>query len=437
MVDLTWHDYGRQTADGTPNTLTQIADVATDALCNLYYHSPAAFITNDGGGGPIFGAQRALLDTACAPRHPLPPLPVPPFDGGQCPVYYNLTTTLTARSSNDGGASFDSASTVVVQGDVRSIYRKDIGEAVSSGIPGGRLAQIICICRNSNASPSSEPAPDGYHSYVLASSNPFAYVGYSSSFARLDGQPDNCGDPAPVYPPNTVTNNDFRTTNNINVSPTINVPVSITVVPTFAPVTNIFRPELNIDVGGINVNVSLGGLTFSPALSIPINVPVPSPIDNVNPVTPKPIPPGGTSGGTGVDLTGTNKKVDDAIKAINDCCDSQSPHPKPKPDKTDVTEIGSGRSGVFVVPDRCFKISLEMTARSTNEKEQDGVLAPSVLYAGWAWFIDEGKCGERVPVDNAGKFYSVPERFSGSFAYTLYKGYSATIKAYSAKLPTT
>lgn len=224
-----------------------------------------------GGGGSGIGefginAARFLHNQVC--NTPPPPLPDPPFSGGQCPVQYDVTVQIT-RASGAIQNPF-TVGTVRVNGAVGS----------AGFLSGAGNSTLVFV----NANPIGG-SPPGRYSVGSVATNFGGGEDVNSAtitnIVRVDGQPDNCGDPTPVIPPyvpgsNSITNNVNYTDeggNNItipvvvafgyasvDVNGTLNVPFTLNLDVT--PTANI-TGNFNLNTGDVTYNAGNPALPSS------------------------------------------------------------------------------------------------------------------------------------------------------------------------------
>lgn len=209
---------------------------------------------------PVLSGLKGLVCSS----PPLPPVSTPPFVGGQCPgVVYRITGRRMAerrRCSDDSiVAVIDADFERTLPGPISGPTRAD----EYGSCDGTRLQRVVWTWTGvfANGDPALATVAVGNVSseYVAAESITF-------SVSRVDGQPDDCGDPPPVSnPPSTVDggwplppvniiyDNSTGGTTEINVAPVIFAPVVNVDGSILAPVS-IVAPNINI-----NANVRLGG----------------------------------------------------------------------------------------------------------------------------------------------------------------------------------
>lgn len=423
MVDLSYRDQRQDLASGAPSPLSVIADVAKDAACAIYFKSPAAFLSDRLPGTPLLDGQRAFFDNLCYDKIPLPPAPVPPFEGGQCcNVAYNVFVEAELQISD--GSVFAANGSAQLTGTIEAVEVENRGS--------GADEITLIIVRYMEGDLCDIPRDFTLRSTFVrnADGTTGKYVINNVEVTRLDGLPDNCGNPPADYPSGNLTINDFDFNVDVNFSPNFQISVPVTVIPTVVNNVNVFRPELNIKVGDINVNFSLGGITFAPTINLPPGSRLPNFDPRPSPPPAKPNDPPARQKDYTPDFDDIRRRIDDILEELEECCDAEKPFPEPPPQKVVTSVIATGRSGAGSVPSGTYKVTLEITGRPTQEKIQFGLLGSDVLYAGWAWFQTSGAMGERMQVDALEKVFVPPARGGDRFNYTLYAGYSAIIRAY-------
>ncbi len=430
QTDLTIRDFKADRALGRASLFGEIANAAATKICGLYGKSPSTLVRTIPFGSGLIDNSRGVFDDLCEDIAPLPPPPSSQFTGGQCDAArYTGTYSLTeifidsgniATRNNTGGFS--------VWGAISGISLSNSATRSVSGKTIDGFASVVVTCRGQSSQPIAPLGPVTVRTYD--SSALLATSVQITSIVREGGAPDNCGNPAPSYPAPIATPPDLGSTAIINIAPNVPITVPVTIVPTFAPTANIFKPEFNIDVGGINVNISPNGFTFSPTVEIPVNLPYPY----SDPRSVKPpsiaINLNGGGGGSECDLTEVIDRLIDIEDEVVRCCDRDSPHSPPQANKVLSQEYLMAGSIFQSLPARTFQVTVDVLTRPESEKFQaGGVSAPTVLYAGWFWFAAGNHMSDRMPIDAEFKIFSPPERITDSFACSM-KGYTAKIVAY-------
>ena len=431
-VDLTLRDFAADRVAGKASLYFDAANAAAKMICGIYGKSPSTVVNIIPAGGGLIDNSRGVFDDLCAPNQ-LPPAPSLPFSGGQCDgvgynVFLNYTTQRGVQPPDCGLTAVVTNSNVgYAFGPISGIRLANGGNFVNScGVY--TYTNIVLTCKGTNL---TGPQPLG--EYIISGSSRGDILTMSvASIQRGDGQPDICGNPALSYPPPSATPADFTDVAIVHISPTATVSVPITFTPTVSPVIGNFRPEFNFNVGGINVNLSPAGFTFSPTLELPVNLPSPYFDPRPSPGTPRPInPPSNGSGSAPFDPTAIITRLHRMEQEIIDCCAAFHPYSPPPLSNIIATSLGSGQGGTFVLPPLTFRVDVQITTRPTREKVQFGVLSPDVIFAGWARFSDGATTGKRQAIDSVKTFFSPTERIANTFTYTLYTGYVATVIAFS------
>ena len=432
-ADLSFRDFRADKALGRSTLYGQMAEVAAQKICGLYGKSPSTLVRLIPVGSGLIDNSRGVFDDLCENEAPLPPPPAPQFQGGQCDaVLYNVRINQRAYFSTSVELFFATRagfSDTQIYGPIGGVRMALPSSFSANGQTRNGYKQIEVFCRGDS---SGVPKVPGWYN-VVGSSSPDFTTASLENLGRVGGAPDNCGNPAPSYPLPTATPDDLQGTAIINIAPNVPITVPVTNIPTFAPVFATFRPEFNVNVGGINVNISAGGFTFSPTLEIApnINVPFSDPRASLPPALP--ITPPSTGGGSSCDLTPVLDKVKEVKDEMDRCCDRLSPYSEPLTSEYDIAILGTGIAGTLNLPARTFRVTVQVVNRPQNEKTIYGNGSDDVLFCGWAWFNRGGGLSERLPIDAANKSYEPPARSEGTFVYAMYAGYTATIRAYYAK----
>lgn len=235
---FSWEDLAEQAATGSINWALNRTGLTLDQGCAIWRVSPGRFVTNF-VNTPITSALRGAWDTLCQPRGALPPAPTPAFPGGQCPVSYRFIAQGRFRRESDG-----------------QIFVID-ENVILTGPLGGIQS------RNINSTQSEFFMTTGSGEHVLLTGFNFVtneWLGWTViSVTRLDGQPDVCGDPPPQYPALPATPISFDIDQEYNDGgvelniPVVYVPVDVTVAPIFR--FNVGGIDFDFDVGGVTINL--------------------------------------------------------------------------------------------------------------------------------------------------------------------------------------
>jgi hypothetical protein len=239
-----------QAGQNADDTLLQVANVGRNAACSFFKAYPAVVIPN-----PAFDYLNGIWDGLCknSPSG-LPPAPVPPFTGGQCPTQYSVHYAWDLYDGDTLVSHTDN--TTIINGNIYSIHlRNDVGDSVG----------VVFSFHNTFSGQDAEISDAAGFAPKNSAKNLNII-----SITRTDGNPDNCGNPPAVYPPPPVPptpvvpgGNTYNTTqqnitynngNTYQVTPMLDLSFHI------APV---------IQVGGINVSIGGGGATVTPPSGLP------------------------------------------------------------------------------------------------------------------------------------------------------------------------
>lgn len=270
--------------------VSALANAAKTGLCNYLGDVDKARSWLDSNLGFAPGGSPAAFARRLGCNRPGPDEPPPQFTGGQCPgVRYRWEMDYESRYNPPGCAFWDASSTGSLANSNLRIY---------GPVTGIRLGSPFDSCGL------------GMHRYVEADffdefGNPVtSRLNFSDlrivsiqdlRFIRVDGLPDECGDPPPPPPPPFPETGD---TYNISFSyenfegDVVNVDGSIRIfAPVIAPVT-VFAPvvyaPIRVDLPDITLNGQIViapelAFSFSPTVNIDVGSPEGTPI---------PVPPG-------------------------------------------------------------------------------------------------------------------------------------------------
>lgn len=382
------------------STFGKIVKEGRDFVCALYKAQPGALIPN-----PISDGLHYVWDSICDyPDSPgLPPPPQVPFDGGQCNrIGYKVAVTY--NGTYQGNTLVDTY-VVEVHGEVAG---------VTFEIKPNRNLNTLITCHGYWSLPYSlSLITVGREGYNTAGVTNIRIVGIVIS--RIDGQPDNCGNPPPSFPPAPppppggytsppveITLNDNSTTNiTFNFTPPkMPLPPAAFLPPV---IVNFFRPEIkpefNIPInfnfdGTINIGGGDGGSGFNSDDRDTIN----NINNNVN-----------TVGGV------TNNIQNDINNYIN-FNNNKNPDPNDfEPPKTDIPPGEHEQEYLAAV-------EISLTQVPKNAKTQSGNTADDVVYAGWFEWRRAGQNLPREPIHFKENVFLAPAGIDG-YAYTLYTGY--------------
>lgn len=362
MSDFSLDELARNLGQRTGNFALDTANLAANFTCSLYKNYPAAIISN-----PADSYLRGLWDTLCNGRPAgLPNPPAPPFNGGQCPVLYDLQIFLTYP--ND--PSQNNTQTVRVWGPVGGIRTFDAG---------GNSFQIQIFCRGRY---TDTPAAGQYWRVVInvGGTTAIGVYGTIQAALRVDGQPDNCGSLPPQYsgPTQIPTGQDRTTTNyTFNDGTTVSIPLI------YAPITG----KIGVDVGGVKFSFDYGGANTSADMTDELE-----------------------------DIKRQLADMQDSIADIN-----AEMHNLPYADMP--IDGTSSDSGTVDGLTGLAYVRVKVTQISREGDMQYGVNGPNVIYAGWFEFRRDGESFPRQPMDFKEGVFIAPKGANG-YAYTFKVGYA-------------
>lgn len=245
----------------TTNSRVAVAQAAQDAICqvvgdlsasNEIFKNVISFLSQGPLNSPF---NPGLYPIFLCDDPPLPPR-LPPFTGGQCNTSYQVNYFYELRNYDDPSFVQPTNGFVNLPGAILGAVE------LPSTLP--KQAWGIQFQQPGQPVSVSGGASTGGRFYI----DPFSIT----SVTRLDGLPDNCGDPPlPPIPPPAPNSNVTNTTITYNNSQggTTNIDATLTVGIAFVnasaevviPVTVNFAPNASLTV---NVNASTGGVTINP-----------------------------------------------------------------------------------------------------------------------------------------------------------------------------
>lgn len=406
MPDFTFDSLNAEQGTNTSNAMRNAANAAADAVCNLYQNAPTGLIPSFGDAVGIGAFTQGMLDGLCKDRGKQPPNPVPPYQGGKCPAVYILKGSWTQGeySGNfNGGGGFGPISGYRVVADPPGTKGRSIYVNMAVGTPDEVLNRFV--------------ANVGYASEPTAPTITFTPE-------RVDGLADNCGNPSPVYPTRDPIPSDYEVPTPVGI-PGLQVNVPVTIIPTLLKPEFNFRPEINVKVGDLNININPGGIDISlgPNPTLPPQTKpdgtLPSPS-----IDPRPSPPPATEPKAPPvvcpepDFT----EILEILDEIKDCaCNGD--------EEIVVQEYGLSKGSVIPLLEGSFYVKLFLQVGPGTRYQASEGTAPDVHYAGWASFGYEGTFGVRNPVSFAQSGFFVPDGAT-DFSYSLVFNSAATARVY-------
>lgn len=395
MPEFTYPSLNSDQGTQTGNTLRNAANAAANAVCGLYANAPSGLLPSLGDPLGVGAFTQGLLDDLCRPRNQVPPDPVLPFQGGQCPVAYDVSYVWQG-GSNTGGSG-----TTRVIGKVGKV-------TVALQTEAGQFKYYRADFPHANGTfniVSGGFGLDEGKQPITAS---------ITSVVRADGQPDTCGNPAPVYPTREPVPSDYTPLPVPIKTPSGIVNIPITIIPTLVKPELNFRPEFNVEVGDLNINFNLDGvdISFKPTFNFPPSgkpgndQPFPA-------IDPRPNPPTSTPTRSpsvkcpDVDFTPILQR----LKKLEECaCEGEF--------TVQQQVYGKAKGNVIQLPERSFYVSLALELGSGLRYQASEGIAPDLHYAGWISFGYGTKFGERLRVDFASSGFFIPKGAT-HFAYSL------------------
>ena len=276
-----------------------LPDVIRNAFCT-YLDTFEGFIGNLAANPFTPFARIPLTTTRWAQRwvcnREPPEYSNPPFTGGQCPnIEYDVTVDFTL--TNTSGFTIAGPNTVRVLGPVNGLV------IVQPVTPGGENMQLRVLAR-----PITDPSLE--FTVVTAASAGAPWEGPFSiqSIVRVDGLPDNCGNPNPDLPGNPEPSPEIPV--DVPYDDADGNPITVPIVLIFAPIRVGFNgtlnvpfriqidPEFNVQFNGelnLNdneVNFNFGNPNYAPSpLPVPDDYRSPEDIPDYPPSVPNSISP--------------------------------------------------------------------------------------------------------------------------------------------------
>lgn len=391
-----------QSGTNTGNYVAGVVDKAADFACGLYQDFPGAIIQSPAGA-----FNRGLMDSLCAPRNKLPPASSQPtFTGGQCPcVFYTVFLT---QHKPSGDESF----TVTVPAPIGGLVRKP--NETFPDITDVFLAYAVCeggVQTGTRADLVGADSQVGGASFVTI-----------DSVVRADGEPDTCGNPNPGWGgdyPREIP--DERKSDNVTIDNPdgTNITLPVAIIGSGNVIT--FKPEFNIDVGGIKVTFDFSGAKVDFGNK---NTNTTQPRDRNNSNTDDFDRLESLIKDVKNQLNQQQKDIDAIKKNKND-----TPPPDDDPDiekDTDETESDQGERTV----DKLEWVCIHLT--KYPNREQWGGGSPDIYYAGWLEFKVKDCILPRQPIHFENSIFKAPDGATG-FAYTMTNGAKGKATVYRSK----
>lgn len=392
-----------QTGSNVRNFTEQLADGVQNFACQLWSAFPG-FITQNQSLGASF--VRGYFSTMCDPPTLPPPPAPPPFTGGQCPIRYNISY----KSAIISNGTFEKWS-----------------DETFVATPANLIGPISNIVLLVNGTPDEdlehwsfngqgeEPALNtGTKTYIFRCTIPGGTVDVAQGTGRgrkfisvtpNSGQPDNCGNVAPdAYPDNPPDpDTDFVTNININNNEGDNLNFPLV----YAPVN--FNFPMQFDLGGIDVTLDLGGITFEGG-------------DNNYP------------DGLGDNLPDGQQDPVSSPPPKKVVCQDDPPLPPEQDNDLDSEDLPETPSAEETGVEKLKYVRIILTEIPQGKGVQwGGGAAPNVYIAGWMEFRSGDFNYPRQPIHFQNNIFVAPDGADG-FAYTLDMGFIGQATIYKVKV---
>lgn len=422
MVDFIY-DQLRDAQEDIGNGAANLVRAARSAVCNIYANYPGV-LTYNGIGQPPSVIARAFYDNICRPDFPPPALPSPGYSGGQCPVQYTIGYSIVAEFPPNPPGRFTTAGSVTIWGTFKGTRVTPSANQWNVSLVGG-----------ANGAPNATVLTP-----LLAIANSYsAPVVTITSVTRVDGQPDNCGNPETPDPIESPPQNIFEYDVDIDIGGTT-ITSPLVVIQTENNNSFEYRPEINVDIGGILINFQFDGVRIN--LDGDENTPLPPPITpDPRPNAPTLPPKDGTKNGgecPDVDLEpvlvaianvqGVVEVIEGNVEELLNC-DRCNRLPVTSTEYSRQS-FGAAQSGEYEIGQRAVWVTLRLNDVPANAKMQNGGNTRDVLYAGWYTFGTDDVMLPRRPIQYADNLLEVPEGVT-KFSYTVYTGFTASTTVHS------
>jgi hypothetical protein len=400
MVTLPGSKSRYEAGERAGDYVARLADGAANFACGIYRDFPGALINpvpipfRDVGAG--------FMDSLCGRRSPGLPIPQNPgFVGGQCLTTYTVTTQRVFTPPTGGQPT--------ISGGTSTITGRLIGLQFTGLVNNGTQRRWVLVYSNAAGTVLTSPVGDFNLDTAVSITN----------IVRTDGQPDNCGNRPPGFPDSSIPpdRGSGNVTINNNDGTSINIPI------VYAPITPTLNitPSFAFNLGGLDFNFNLGGVTIS------------NPLAPNDPINRDFLPPGSGDvinniGGDVTNLGDSITNLGDTINNINDVvndikeapceCPEFNPDeiiPDPKTEDDPKEEEGDPT---------IESVEVTLTSVPRNARSQFGSNAPNVIYAGWFEWKRGEFCFPREPIHFKQSIFKNLVDADG-FAYTVYEGFRA------------
>ena len=393
------------TGVGDPNY--QIASQVKNIACGIWNSYASGFVPNN----PITSPIKHFWNSSCAmPPTSAPPVTPPPpdFSGGQCDGILYGVRYQTAIISGGTLAGWSADQQTTSNAPVGAIQSVDLYVS-------GQLAPTLehWSFNGSGVPPVFNNANRPYFLRIVDSVGvKDVAIGTASGkrfieFFRIDGQPDNCGNPPSQYPPIIPPG---PTTYNIDITDSQSV---ITIPITW---TGDFSIPLTFNFEGGVINFDFGGISIEWSGDLVIGGGGTSPYPEKPPIT---LPPGQPPPGGG----GTNPKPGDPPVIIA---------PPITVTPTDPIEEEPEEDEAFLY------LEIIVTAIQQDSKFiiENVNPADSIYFAGYVSFTVKGKPGStsapEIPIRRQKNLIKIPPEYDG-YRVRATNGANLTVTSFSIK----
>lgn len=404
MSGLSWERVNELAADGG-DFLADMARQAKSGVCNLYRNYPEWTTAGFPVDTPASQFARGFYDNLCRDEPGgLPDTPKPPFAGGQCACVEYFVNYQTIDKRN--GQVFTGTSTC--RGPIKGFGMRIVQ---SGGLPAYQYY----------LSGGNETCPQEVNFGTFGAD---IYTNSVVSVSRVDGRPDNCGNPDSDW-----GGNQKGEPTQSEKSPSI-VYVdrdgnSFTIPFGYFQIS----PEFNVsvDVGGVEFKIDLGGFEFSPKFGEDGQ------------------PTGNSPGRCQLDsdtkrdindILDAVDRIEEDVKAAKECAceanDGVKEIDPPKVDEENAEEESEEKESGKESRNDIEAVKITLTQRPNRGTIQAGEGAPDWMAAGWfEWEIRGGGFLPREPIHFDNNLFVRPLGVPVvGYAFTLTNGARGRVTVY-------
>ena len=257
-------------SSGNPANLfnEELRDAIAGFSCQLWNDFPS-WLTD--GMNPAQAFVRGYMNQMCSPLQPAVVAPITPFTGGQCPgVLYDVDCLVQVYNITTCVLVVNTTVTFQVLGPVVGIEEQNITPTAATsscnGLSSASLVDVDYVLVS--ASPDIVVQGSVFRDELNQASPPLSSVTITN-VTRVDGMPDNCGDPLPGYggqfPDSAALETTIVITNLDGDDNVYNL--------TYNKITNQYNFPMGFKLNGTNVSLDLEGITIygPPQITEPTN----------------------------------------------------------------------------------------------------------------------------------------------------------------------